>query len=104
MTAKQSPGAESRALESDGATHSLGDLDGLAEHVDGAFVLLVRITPSTRPAALKQPEPPRYRRRVYLSAAAAERAVRAAQDRGEAATVYLCELTPLHRVVGGDDR
>lgn len=93
MTAKQSPGAESRALENAAATHSLGDLDALAEHVDGAFVLLVRITPSTR-----------YRRRVYLSAAAAERAVRAAQGRGEAATVYLCELTPLHRVVGGDHR
>lgn len=101
MSARQSPGAESRALDSCDAALSLDELDALAEHVDGAFVVLVRITPSSRPAALREPDPPRYRRRVFLSAAAAERAARAAQGRGEACRVYLAELTPLHRVVGG---
>lgn len=84
-------------------TLSLDDLDALARRVDGAFVLLLRITPANRPAVLEGgQEPPKYRRRVFLSAAAAERAVRAAVVRGESCRVFLAELTPLHLVRGWD--
>ena len=101
MTTDQSrPKAAQVAFRSAG--FSLDVLDALAEHVDGAFVVLVRVTPSLRPAALREAEPPGYRRRVFLSAAAAERAARAAQGRGESCRVYLAELRPLHRLVGGD--
>ena len=82
-------------------TLSLDDLDALARRVDGALVLLVRVTPANRPAVLGEgQEPPVFRRRVFLSAAAAERAVRAAVARGESCRVYLAELTPLHLVRG----
>lgn len=101
MTTKHSRPAGTGAAEGTALSYSLDALDALAEHVDGAFVVLVRVTPSSRPAVLDEPEPPRYRRRVFLAAAAAERAVRAAQKRGESCRVYLAELTPLHRVVGG---
>lgn len=80
---------------------SLDDLDAHAGLVDGAFVVLLKITPPNRPAVLGDgPEPPKYRRRVFLSAAAAERAVRAAAARGETCRVYLAELKPLHLVRG----
>lgn len=69
-------------------TYMVADLDDLAAHVDGAFVVLVRVAED------------RYRRRCYLTARAAEDAARKAQDRGHNATVYLVELRPLHRIVG----
>jgi hypothetical protein len=65
----------------------LAGLDALAAHVDGAFVVVVKVTGD------------RYRRRCFLTAAAAENAARRALDRGENATVYLAELKPLYRLV-----
>lgn len=69
------------------ASDRLADLDALAAHVDGAFVVVVKSN------GLK------YRRRCYLTAKAAEDAVRRASQRGENAVVYLAELRPLWRVV-----
>ena len=71
---------------------TLSDVDDIADHVDGAFVLVVHVTEG------------RYRRRCFLTAAAAERAARNALDRGENATVYLAELKPLWKMVGGELR
>ncbi len=68
---------------------SLGDLDALAAHVDGAFVVVVQVTGD------------HYRRRCYLTAKAAEAAARKATDRGENATVYLAVLKPLWKIQGG---
>jgi hypothetical protein len=67
----------------------LAALDALAEHVDGAFVLVVKVTGG------------RYRRRCFLSAASAQRAVDRALARGENAVVYLAALQPLFRLTGG---
>jgi hypothetical protein len=64
--------------------------DELAEVVDGAFVLVVRVT------AVK------YRRRCFLSVASAERAARNAQAAGHNAAVFLAELKPLWRLTGGE--
>ena len=69
----------------------LGPLDDIARHVDGAFVIVVRVSGG------------RYRRRCFLTAAAAEAAIRCAADRGESATVFLAELKPLWKVRGGAD-
>ncbi|MGH3484740.1 MAG: hypothetical protein ACRDPQ_16095 [Nocardioidaceae bacterium] len=68
---------------------TLTPLDDVARHVDGAFVLVVHVTGG------------KYRRRCFLTAAAAEAAVQRATDRGEIATVYLAELKPLWKVRGG---
>jgi hypothetical protein len=65
-------------------------LDELAHHVDGTFVLVVRTTGG------------KYRRRCFLSVAAAERAVRNAQADGHNATIYLAELRPLWKLTGGE--
>jgi hypothetical protein len=62
-------------------------LDELARHIDGSFVLIVKVTGG------------KYRRRCFLTVAAAERAARNAQDAGHNATVFLAELKPLWRVV-----
>lgn len=40
-----------------------------------------------------------YRRRVFLSLAAAQRAAEAAANRGQVATVVLAELVPVYRVL-----
>jgi hypothetical protein len=64
-------------------------LDELAQHVDGAFVLVVRVTGG------------KYRRRCFLTAASAERAARNAQAVGHNAEVFLAELKPLWRLTGG---
>jgi hypothetical protein len=61
-------------------------LDDIAVHVDGAFVLVVRVNGG------------RYRRRCFLTAASAERAARNAQDAGHNAEVFLAELKPLWRL------
>jgi hypothetical protein len=111
MTTKQSrpDSAIQAARDAFHGNLSLDELDALASLVDGAFVLLVRVTGSCRPAALDQVTrngspaaelPVKYRRRVFLSAAAAERAARAAVARGETVRVYLAELTPLFRLAG----
>lgn len=113
MTAMQSRPVETRAaLEAfRGAGSSLDNLDALAVLVDGAFVVLIRLNAPARPAALEakgvqsvetpeRPVAPKYRRRVFMSAAAAERAARAAVARGETVRVYLAQLAPLHRLTG----
>ena len=64
-------------------------LDEVAAQVDGTFVLVVRVTGG------------RYRRRCFLTAASAERAARNAQDAGHNATVFLAELKPLWKLIGG---
>lgn len=95
------PGGEPEATENASADLTLDALDAHARLIDGAFVVLLKITPPNRPAVLGDgPEPPKYRRRVFLSAAAAERAVRAAAARGETCRVFLAELKPLHLVRG----
>jgi hypothetical protein len=67
-------------------------LDEIAQHVDGTFVLVVKVTGG------------KYRRRCFLSAASAEKAARNALEAGHNATVYLAELKPLWRLAGGDQR
>jgi hypothetical protein len=66
-----------------------GPLDDIAAHVDGAFVVVVRLNGG------------KYRRRCFLTVAAAERHARRAQDAGHNADVFLAELKPLWKVVGG---
>lgn len=63
-------------------------LDDIAHHVDGAFVLVVRINGGL------------YRRRCFLTAKSAERAARNATDAGHTAEVFLAELKPLWRLAG----
>ena len=65
-------------------------VDELAQHVDGAFVLVVRVTGG------------KYRRRWFLTAASAERAARNAQAAGHNAEVFLAELKPLWKLTGGE--
>ena len=66
-------------------------LDDIAAHVDGSFVLVVKVTGG------------KYRRRCFLTAASAERAARRAQDAGHNATIYLAELKPLWKLTGGTE-
>ncbi len=73
-------------------TDILRELDALAAHVDGAFVVVVKVNGA------------RYRRRCYLTAKAAENAARKATERGENVVVYMAELKPLYRLLGGEDR
>ncbi len=61
-------------------------LDELAAHIDGAFVLVVKLTGGT------------YRRRCFLTVKAAQAAARRAKARGETATVFLAALQPLWKV------
>ena len=68
---------------------SLNPLDDIARHVDGTFVVVVKVTGG------------RYRRRCFLTAASAQRAADRAIQRGETATVYLAELKPLWKLAGG---
>jgi hypothetical protein len=61
-------------------------LDAIAHHVDGTFVLVVRVTGG------------KYRRRCFMTAASAERAARNALDAGHNATVFLAQLKPLWKL------
>jgi hypothetical protein len=61
-------------------------LDAIAQHVDGTFVLVVKVSGG------------KCRRRCFLSAASAEKAARNALEAGHAATVYLAELKPLWKL------
>lgn len=103
VTTKQSrPGGNGTALEvASTATHSLDDLDQIAERAGGAFAVVVELAASVRPAALPEPLPVKYRRRVFMSIGAAENAARRAAERGLNARVVLVELRPVARVVGG---
>ncbi len=69
-------------------TGLLSDLDALAEHLQGRFVVQVTLDGDRR------------RSLVYRSAAAAEKAARRAQERGQQAHVTLCQLLPVGVVVG----
>jgi hypothetical protein len=64
-------------------------LDDLAKEIDGSFVLVVKLSGG------------RYRRRCFLTVAAAERAAHNAQAAGHDAQVFLAELKPLWRLAGG---
>jgi hypothetical protein len=64
-------------------------LDEIAAHIDGSFVLVVKVTGG------------KYRRRCFLTAASAQRAARNAQAAGHNATIYLAELKPLWKLAGG---
>jgi hypothetical protein len=57
-------------------------LDAIAAHVDGTFVIVVKLTGG------------KYRRRCFMTAASAERAARNALDAGHTATVFLAQLKP----------
>jgi hypothetical protein len=61
----------------------------VAQHVDGCFVVVIRVTGG------------RYRRRCFLTVAAAERAARNAIEAGHNVEVFLAELKPLWRLAGG---
>jgi hypothetical protein len=62
-------------------------LQELAEHIDGAFVVLLRY-PSGR-----------HHRRCFLTLKAAEHAAVLALSRGQSVEVVLAELKPLYRVL-----
>lgn len=68
---------------------TLVELDDLAAHVDGSFVVVVKVSSG------------RYRRRCYLTARSAQAAAERAIDRGETAVIYLAQLQPLYRISGG---
>lgn len=72
-----------------------GDESSLPRPVDmlnGVFVVLV---------AHKVAGELRYRRRVFFNLPAAQRAQDRAVERGQAASVTLCRLTPAHTFDGG---
>jgi hypothetical protein len=82
-------GDQSPAAGRISATRSLIHIDPrdeIAHHVDGTFVLVVRVTGG------------KYRRRCFLSAASAERAARNALEAGHNAEVFLAELKPLWKL------
>jgi hypothetical protein len=78
-----------QALDSAPSLIPTDSLDDIAAHVDGTFVVLVRVTGG------------KYRRRCFLTVASAERAARRAQAAGHNATIYLAELKPLWKLAGG---
>jgi hypothetical protein len=104
--AERRPYGNGAALNTDGPAKDLGvhfkpsglllpvsnPLDAVAEHVNGAFVLVVNVTGG------------RYRRHCFLSAASAERAARNALEAGHNAEVFLAELKPLWKLAGGGQR
>jgi hypothetical protein len=88
-SAKRAPRQAPPVKLADGSLVPLGDpLAEIAAHVDGTFVLVVRVTGG------------RYRRRCFLSVAAAERAAPNAQATGHSVEILLCELRPLRRLAG----
>jgi hypothetical protein len=66
----------------------LTDVDAIAEHLSGKFVVQLQI------------EDDKYRTTVYQSVKAAENAVRRANRRGKRAHVTLCQLLPVGVVTG----
>lgn len=69
-------------------TPDTDDWQRLAAQVDGAFAVIVETSHG------------KYRRRVWFTLAAAERAVAKAEDAGHNAVIMLAELKPLYRVEG----
>ncbi len=84
------PGERAASKLSNGDQSTLTALDDIARHVDGTFVVVVKVTGD------------KYLRRCYLSSKAAENAAKRATDRGETATVYLAELKPLWKLRGDE--
>ena len=82
----------SKSKVATGSLDSLTALDDIARHVDGTFVVVVKVTGG------------KYRRRCFLTAASAQRAADRPVERGESATVYLAELKPLWKLTGSDPR
>lgn len=72
----------------------LADLDALAQHLAGRFVVQVVV----------DADRDHRRTNVYRSCAAAERAVKRARDRGQTAHVSLVQMLPVGVVVGLGDR
>lgn len=71
---------------------TVGTSDELQEYataIDGAFAVVVRTAHG------------RYRRRVWLTLAPAERAVEKAIEAGHNAEIMIVELRPVYRVAGG---
>jgi hypothetical protein len=66
--------------------HPVDALDAIAHHVDGTFVLVVKVTGG------------KYRRRCFLTAASAEPAARNALAAGHDATVFLAQLKPVWKL------
>jgi hypothetical protein len=82
--------AAAKPLDKSTLVPLVGDaLDDIAQHVDGCFVVVVWVSGG------------KYRRRCFLTVAAAERAARNAQDAGHTAEVFLAELRPLWRLACG---
>src|SRR5699024_9669633 len=90
-TANRRADNESLAGDSSSLPQSVEEWDTLAAQIDGAFAVIVRTTQG------------RYRRRVWLTLAPAERAAGKAREAGHDAVVVLAELKPLYRVDGGGD-
>ncbi|MCK6096158.1 hypothetical protein KZX06_09480 [Micrococcus sp. EYE_162] len=63
-----------------------------ADLLNGVFVVLV---------ARQSAGEVRYRRSVYFNLPAAQRAQDRAVERGQAASITLCRLTPVHEFDGG---
>jgi hypothetical protein len=66
----------------------LADLDAMAEHLRGRFVVQVEV------------DGDKYRTHVYRSTAAAERCVQRARERGKRAHVTLVQMLPVGVVAG----
>jgi hypothetical protein len=84
--------AATKPLDNSSLAPLTDPLDEIARHVDGTFVLVVKVAGG------------KYRRRCFLSAASAEKAARNALEAGHNATVYLAELKPLWKLAGGERR
>jgi hypothetical protein len=69
--------------------HPVDPLNEIAAHVDGTFVVVATTGG-------------KYRRRCFLTAAAAEGAATNALATGHDAKVFLAELKPLWRLSGGE--
>ena len=78
----------STAIKAPCQCNGLGDLDALAEALNGRFLVQVTIDGDRR------------RTNVYRNAGAAERAVKRAKERGQTAHVSLCQLLPIGVVTG----
>jgi len=78
--------AATKPLDNSSLIPLTGPLDAIAQHVDGTFVLVVKVTGG------------KYRRRCFLSAASAEKAARNALEAGHDAVIFLAELKPLWKL------
>ncbi len=88
-TPQGAPESPAKATTSSLPLTEVDALDALAHALDGTFVVVVE-----HPGA-------KYRRRAFLTVASAERSAANARAKGHAVTVFLAELKPLWRLVGG---